>query len=50
MKYADKIGAIYNVVLGDDEIANDKVRLKNMLNGEQREITLSAIEDELKNL
>lgn len=28
MKYADKIGAIYNVVLGDDEIANDKVRLK----------------------
>ena len=50
MKYADKIGAVYNVVLGDDEIANDKVRLKNMLNGEQREITLSAIEDELKNL
>ena len=47
MKYADKIGAVYNVVLGDDEIANDKVRLKN---GEQREITLSAIEDELKNL
>ena len=28
----------------------DKIRLKNMLNGEQREITLSAIEDELKNL
>lgn len=50
MKYADKIGAVYNVVLGDDEIANDKVRLKNMLNGEQREITLSAIEDELKKL
>ena len=50
MKYADKIGAVYNVVLGDDEIANDKVRLKNMLNGEQKEITLSAIEDELKNL
>ena len=50
MKYADKIGAVYNVVLGDDEIAKDKVRLKNMLNGEQREITLSAIEAELKNL
>lgn len=50
MKYADKIGAKYNVVLGDDEIANDKVRLKNMLDGEQREITLSAIEEELKKL
>ncbi len=43
MKYADKIGARYNVVLGDDEIANDSVRLKNMENGEQEEIKLSDI-------
>lgn len=47
MKYADKIGAKYNVVLGDDEIANNKVRLKNMLDGEQREIALSELEKEI---
>jgi histidyl-tRNA synthetase len=50
MKYADKIGAKYNIVIGDDEIANDSVKLKNMLDGEQREIKLSDIVNELKNM
>jgi histidyl-tRNA synthetase len=49
MKYADKIGALYNVVLGDDEIANDSVRLKNMENGEQEEIKVSEIVEVMKN-
>ncbi|MBO4554533.1 MAG: histidine--tRNA ligase [Clostridia bacterium] len=40
MKYADKIGAKYVVVIGDDEIANGVVNVKNMSDGstEQRAI------------
>ena len=40
MKYADKIGARFSVVLGDDEIANGTAKLKNMESGEQVEIPL----------
>ena len=41
MKYADKIGAKYSMVLGDDEIASQKAVLKNMKTGEKKEIDLS---------
>ena len=41
MKYADKIGAQYSIVLGDDEIANGKAVLKNMKTGEKKEISLN---------
>ena len=37
MKYSDKIGAKYTLVLGDSEIETGKVRLKNMETGEQTE-------------
>ncbi len=40
MKYADKIGAAFSTVIGDDELANNKCVLKNMQTGEQREVTL----------
>lgn len=40
MKFADKIGAKYSVVLGDNEIAEGKAKLKNMKSGEQTEISL----------
>lgn len=39
MKYADKIGAKYTLVLGDDEINTGKIRIKNMQTGEENEIT-----------
>ena len=42
MKYADKLGARYCVVLGDNEISDGKAQLKNMLTGEQQEIMLGA--------
>lgn len=42
MKYADKLGAAYSMVLGDNEIADGKAQLKNMRTGEQREISLDA--------
>lgn len=50
MKYANKIGAQYTMVLGEDEINQGKARLKNMENGEEKEIELDKIYDELKGL
>lgn len=44
MKYADKIGAKYTVVIGDDEIEKGIVTVKNMLNGEQKEIEIAALQ------
>lgn len=41
MKYADKIGAQYSIVLGDDEIANGEAVLKNMKTGEKKKISLN---------
>lgn len=43
MKYADKIGAKYLLVLGEDEIKTGNAKLKNMTNGEQRDITLDNL-------
>ncbi len=43
MKYADKIGAVYTAVLGDNEVDNGKTVLKNMTTGEQSEITLTDL-------
>lgn len=40
MKYADKIGAEYSMVLGDNEIEQGVAKLKNMESGEQIEIKL----------
>ena len=40
MKYANKIGAAFTVVLGDNELTQNKARLKDMESGEEKEITL----------
>ncbi len=40
MKYADKIGAKFVIVLGDNEIESGSAKLKNMATGEQTDITL----------
>lgn len=40
MKYADKIGAKFSIVLGDSEIESGKAQLKNMETGEKTEISL----------
>ncbi|MBQ6621645.1 MAG: histidine--tRNA ligase [Mogibacterium sp.] len=39
MKYANKIGAAYTVVLGDNEIETGELTLKNMQTGEQIKVT-----------
>lgn len=43
MKYANKIGAKYTVMIGSNELEAGKVRLKNMENGEQEEIGLDEL-------
>lgn len=40
MKYADKIGARYTMVLGDEELASGKAVVKNMQTGETSQVTL----------
>ena len=47
MKFADKIGAKFTVVLGDDEIDGGKARLKDMAEGTVKEIKLSELTEEL---
>jgi len=40
MKYSDKLGADFTLVLGDNEINSKSAKLKNMKSGEQIEINL----------
>ena len=42
-KYADKLKAKYVVVVGDDEIANNAVSLKNMVTGEQSIVKVNEL-------
>ncbi len=50
MKYANKLGSRYSVVLGDNEIANGIIDLKNMTNGEVKncELSIDTIYDIIK--
>ena len=44
MKYADKIGAKFVLVVGDNELDEDKATLKNMANrDDSKEVSLSAV-------
>ncbi len=47
MKYANKIGAKFTLVLGDNEVDSGKANLKNMSNSSERQINLSEIVEEL---
>ena len=40
MKYADKIGARFVIVIGDNEIETNSAKLKNMQTGDQIDVTL----------
>lgn len=50
MKYADKIGARMSMVLGDDELANEMAKVKNMATGEAQELKFEELSDVLYNL
>ena len=43
MKYADKLGARYTAVLGDDELAKGEVTLRSMADGNTRVCALSTL-------
>jgi histidyl-tRNA synthetase len=43
-KYADKLGARYVAVLGEDELSSNSIKLKNMATGDERQVSLDAEE------
>ena len=47
-KYADKLKIPYVAIIGEDEIKNDKVSLKNLSTGEQNIGTVVEIVEILK--
>ncbi len=47
MKYADKVGAHYALILGDNEIESNKASLRNMKTGESKDISLDSLIDRL---
>ena len=48
-KYADKIGAKYTITIGDDEIKNNRVSIKEMASGNVKEIEIDEVAEFLKN-
>ncbi len=48
MKYANKCGARFSAVIGDDDIAGGSVAVKNMENGETEAIPFSKISEYIK--
>lgn len=50
MKYANKMCSKYSMILGDDEVNLNIAKIKNMETGEQTEINLDNIVNEVKNL
>ena len=49
MKYANKMNARYITVIGEDEINNNKIKVKNMENGSEEEIQLNQLLEYMKN-
>lgn len=47
MKYADRAGAAFTVVLGDDEISSNSAVMRNMKTGEEKTIALDDFADSL---
>ena len=48
MKKADKLGARFVLILGDDELAENSITIKNMQSGEQGKVPLNQGEERLK--
>jgi len=49
MELANKLGARYALIVGDDEIATGKYTLKNMQSGEQQSVTASDLKKSICN-
>ena len=49
MKYANKIGAAYTVVIGDDEVSSGMLTLKDMETGEQTSVATEDLISHIRN-
>lgn len=47
-KYSNKLNSTYTIVIGNDEIENKSVKIKNMKTSEQEEISLENIVENIK--
>lgn len=47
MKYADRLGIPYVILIGENEVKENKAMLKNMLTGEQQLLTVEEIIEQL---
>ncbi len=43
MKYADKLGALFTIVIGDNELKNQEFEIKNMQSGEKTSCTFDML-------
>ena len=50
MKFANKIGAAYTIVLGDSELESGAVTLKNMATGEETPLSLENFDEDFANI
>ena len=50
MKSADRLGAKYTIVLGDNELDEGVAQLKEMATGKQHEVSLEKITEEVVSL
>ena len=46
-KYADRLGARYTVVIGDNELAEGSVSVKEMATSQQKQVKLEDLLEEL---
>ncbi len=49
MKYANKLFAKFSAVIGDDDIKNNRINVKNMATGESEDVSFSYLSEYLKN-
>ncbi|NCA67595.1 MAG: histidine--tRNA ligase [Clostridia bacterium] len=49
LKYADKLGALYTIVIGDEELKNSIVKVRNMKDGSCEEVAIDEIIAYFKN-
>ena len=47
MKQANRLGASFAVIIGEDEIASDSATVKNMSKGEQEQVKLEVLQEHL---
>ncbi|MBC8531083.1 histidine--tRNA ligase [Gehongia tenuis] len=47
-KYADKLGCRYNLILGEDELKADAIKMRNMTTGDEEMVPLAGVASRLK--